>query len=142
MLKGPVVSLYEISYVLSGKCGVLTVCFAILLRNFGALVINYMIIGDTFSALMKLAFVDEDDAEKESSWFVDFVTSTDCGIIVTALILAPIFLKRKLSKIKIVSYVLLVVFIAILVFIGYEVGQEDQRTENKTSQKANTHAHR
>ena len=103
----------------------LIVCFTILLRNFGALVINYMIIGDTFSSLMKMAIVDEDEGEMESSWFVDFVTSTECGIIVTALILAPIFLKRKLSKIKIVSYVLLIVFIAILLFIGYEVGQED-----------------
>ena len=125
MLKGPVVSLYEISYVLYGKSAVLIVCFTILLRNFGALVINYMIIGDTFSSLMKMAIVDEDEGEMESSWFVDFVTSTECGIIVTALILAPIFLKRKLSKIKIVSYVLLIVFIAILLFIGYEVGQED-----------------
>lgn len=125
MLRGPVVSLYEISYVLYGKSAVLIVCFTILLRNFGALVINYMIIGDTFSSLMKMAIVDEDEGEMESSWFVDFVTSTECGIIVTALILAPIFLKRKLSKIKIVSYVLLIVFIAILLFIGYEVGQED-----------------
>mmetsp|Transcript_17529 Transcript_17529/g.22219 ORF Transcript_17529/g.22219 Transcript_17529/m.22219 type:complete len:117 (-) Transcript_17529:1074-1424(-) len=49
-------SLYEIAYVLFGRTSIYVICVTIFLRNFGSIVICYMVFGETVSTLIGQAW--------------------------------------------------------------------------------------
>ena len=94
-------SMYEIAYVLFGRAAVFIVCLFIVLRNFGAIVLNYMIIGETWNTLMTEAFghpIEDSDLKQDSSlydnWWHYALTLKYTGVIVAGLLHAPIIFRR------------------------------------------------
>ena len=112
-------SMYEIAHALFGRGAIFVVCGALLLRNFGSLIINYKIIGEALSSLMTQWLVKESPHKSQDSLMAQ-LTSPTAGIILTAIVLTPIYFKRKLAKIKIISYILMAIFVGTLVLLCYE----------------------
>mmetsp|Transcript_37185 Transcript_37185/g.48933 ORF Transcript_37185/g.48933 Transcript_37185/m.48933 type:complete len:181 (-) Transcript_37185:971-1513(-) len=115
-------SLYELAYILFGRPAVFVICLTIVLRNFGALIINYMIIGETIKTLTTEALGETVTSEStRASWLTNFATSYTGCVILTGIILAPIYFKRKLEKMKIVSYLLAAFFSILVILVGREL---------------------
>lgn len=51
-------SIYEIAYLLFGRASIFIVCTIMFLSNYGAIVLFYMIIGETLGTLTKQALIE------------------------------------------------------------------------------------
>jgi len=60
-------SLYEIAYLLYGRASIFVVCINMLLTNLGAIVMYFIIIGDTLSSLVTQALVGNPSNGKAAS---------------------------------------------------------------------------
>ena len=107
-------SVFELAYQLAGKPALYFVCFIQYVLNFGTIILYFVIIGDTSSALMASFFVSE-DASKSQDLVRDIITQKSIGAqilahratsiaVVGVLLLAFIFMKQ-LSDLKAISYV-------------------------------------
>ena len=116
-------SMYEISYVLFGRASIFVVCFFIFVRNFGCLIINYMIIGETLSTMMLQAFSHpvEGSETGQISWWQQVLTLKSTGVILAGLFHIPIIFRRQLQKIKIVSYMLITIVSIFAILIVAEL---------------------
>mmetsp|Transcript_12087 Transcript_12087/g.16408 ORF Transcript_12087/g.16408 Transcript_12087/m.16408 type:complete len:96 (-) Transcript_12087:1356-1643(-) len=51
-------SIYEIAFLMFGRSSIFIICTVLLLTNFGAIVLYYMMIGETVSTLTKQALIE------------------------------------------------------------------------------------
>ena len=99
-------SVYEIAYLLVGRSSIFVVCIVMMMTNMSALVMYYIIIGDTISSLMRQillksveggeeAIESEVEAElQESSNWVNFLCRKEVTVVVVGTALVFIIFKR------------------------------------------------
>jgi len=82
-------SVYEIAYLLFGRPSIFVVCITMFLGIYGALILYYIIIGDTVSTLMMSLLLGADHAEKDidldnEPWYVQLSTHRSFGVLIMA----------------------------------------------------------
>ena len=91
-------SVYEIAFLLFGRASIFVVCIIMFLSNYGAIVLFYMIIGETTSTLFTQAIVlpEEDTAEAlgDFVWYEKMATTKTFGILLAGLAHFSVIFKR------------------------------------------------
>ena len=82
-------SVYEIAYLLFGRPSIFVVCITMFLGIYGALILYYIIIGDTVSTLMMSLLLGSDHLEKDidldnEPWYVQLSTHRSFGVLIMA----------------------------------------------------------
>ena len=94
-------SIYEIAYLLTGRSSIFVICSILFAANFGAMLLFYIIIGDTVSNLMKQALIEpsnevmaQDLDLSDYPWYVDALTNRTTAIFLAGLGHLTIIFKR------------------------------------------------
>ena len=128
-------SIYEIAYLLFGRASIFIVCTIMFLSNYGAIVLFYMIIGETLGTLTKQALIEpsgdmsvtEMDIDlTEYPWYVQVLTSRIFGILIAGFMHLSIIFKRQLEEMKIVSYLLASIVVVFIVLMNSELASQDK----------------
>ena len=128
-------SVYEIAYLLVGRPSIFVVCGVLFAANMGAVVMYYIIIGDTLSALTTQALIPSEglsaqELEVELSNFpplTRMLCNRAFGICLVGIFQLKIIFKRQLEELKIVSYIFMALILLFIVLLLSEVGSDIDR---------------
>ena len=96
-------SVYEIAYLMFGRSSIFVICTVLFLTNYGAIILYYMIIGETVSTLTKQALLEPSGDSNVSEldidldaypWWVRMATYRGFGIVCAGLLHLTIIFKR------------------------------------------------
>ena len=145
-------SIYEIAYLLLGRKSIFIVCAVMFATNLAAMILYYIIIGDTISQLFAQLLLEDavgknhDDIKIELSnqpWWSQLISHRTTAILAVGGISFIFIFKRHLEELKSISYVFLTVvflFIALLWVELYKDGGESMETYSEmTSIKTDFH---
>jgi amino acid permease len=99
-------SIYELSYVCTGRKGIFLVAMIQFINSSGLNIIYFIVFGDITASLIKALFYPDS---------ANFLTTRACYVFILGLCLVIPLLKKQLLQIKFVSVIL---FIAIGCFVG------------------------
>ena len=57
-------SIYEIAYLMYGRCSIFVICTLLAIGNFGGVMMFYILIGDSLSHLIEANITDETDSRE------------------------------------------------------------------------------
>ena len=123
-------SVYEIAYLLVGRSSIFAVCIIMVSSTMSALVMYYIIIGDTVSTLLRQALLDtveggveveevavEAELDDEST-FTNILCSKTFVVLTVGAFLTLIIFKRHIQELKVVSYFFIgIVFLFVTMMI-------------------------
>ena len=98
-------SMYELGFVTMGTISIYLISFIILLSGFGCIMIYFIVFSNIAASLAENAYNDDTD---------NMLTHRTIYVLILALLMLPICLKKKLEEMKIVSILL---FVSIATFI-------------------------
>ena len=119
-------SIYEIAYLLLGRSSIFVVCVIMLIQNFSACIMYYMLLGETLSSLCTQILIAPAEEKSlgevpnevdEYPFWQQVACSKHSAILLVGLSQFFIIFKRQLSELKIISYIFLgltIGFIALL----------------------------
>ena len=125
-------SYYEIGYLVMGRGAILLISGAIICQLFGIIVVYYIVFADTVKLLViqsvtgdqvtQVMTPDQTAAELSTKpALVRFFCQKTTYVLLSACLLAPILLKRKLAEIKVFSYLLFAAVLAFIVLSGVDL---------------------
>jgi len=122
-------SAYEIAYLLFGRLSIFVVCIIQWLNNYGAILLYYIIIGETVSTLSRQVLTNAAEGKsfaqlerelQEYPWLTQVATSKMTGIIIVGTVHISAIFKRQLHELRCMSYMLAAIG---LVFVSCVVSQ-------------------
>jgi amino acid permease len=110
----PVLTLYELGYVTTGKWSIYLISFVAVMSNIGGVVLFFIIMGDLAAQMvLKVFFPEGNIMTTKSFWVVIFAT-----------FLLPICLKKVINEMKWISYTLFAAVIVFIFFFAFELAKD------------------
>jgi len=139
LIEGKPESLFEIGYILFARSSIFVISFILFVTSFGMTMIYLIIFGNTAGSVVKDIFAIDPDLE---TGFKKAVTQKWFFVVLLALLLMPVILKKELQELHIVSMMLFYAVLAFifilflqLCFLGTSEFSEDQPIDFQDFQK-------
>ena len=111
MLPGEQQSLYEIGFMVAGGKSIYAVALMVWINSSGCVIAYFVVLGNTLKSIMTELFFEPDST--------NFFATKYCYVILVAVILVPLIIKKEMKELKIASFVL---FIGLVIFLGILCG--------------------
>ena len=108
----PVLTLYELGYVATGKWSIYLISFIAAMNNVGSVIVYFIIMGDLGAQISLKLFFSENQ---------NIMTTRTFWVIIFATALVPIVIKKVINDFKWVSYTLFGALVMFVLFFAYQL---------------------